>query len=181
MSKPRIIAGSARGRQLETPRSGTRPTPARLREALFSALQFEERGSFLDLFSGSGAVALEAASRGWDATCVELNSAAVAVINRNTRALGLVVEVVQGDALKFVQKRSNFDVVFAAPPYPLDLQPLFAHILTAAPARPGGLYLFQHPTNLQLENLPLPAGADVRRRVYGSNTVSWIRTAPAEV
>lgn len=174
MSKPRIIAGTAKGRQLETPRSGTRPTPSRLREALFDSLQFRPRGTFLDLFSGSGAVGLEAASRGWHATCVELSGAATAVIERNARALQLDVQVVRGDALKYVRQHGNFDLVFAAPPYPLDLPPLFAALLQPGPAKAGGLYLFQHPTELQLDQLPLPAGASVKRRVYGSNTVTVI-------
>jgi 16S rRNA (guanine(966)-N(2))-methyltransferase RsmD len=174
MSKPRIIAGTARGRQLETPRSGTRPSPARLREALFDSLQFRQRGPFADLFSGSGAVGLEAASRGWDATCVELNPQAVAVIERNARALSLAVEVVHGDALQFVRDHAGFDIVFAAPPYPLELEPLFTALLRPGPVRPGGLYLFQHPTSLQLDNLPVPEGASVRRRSYGSNTVTVI-------
>jgi 16S rRNA (guanine(966)-N(2))-methyltransferase RsmD len=174
MSKPRIIAGTAKGRQLETPRRGTRPTPSVLREAVFDSLQFHPRGTFLDLFSGSGAMGLEAASRGWNATCVELSPAAAAVIDRNARALQLDVQVVRGDALKYVRQHRNFDVVFAAPPYPLDLPPLFAALLHSAPAKPGGLYLFQHPSSLQLDSLPLPPGASVRRRVYGSNTVTVI-------
>jgi 16S rRNA (guanine(966)-N(2))-methyltransferase RsmD len=174
MSKPRIIGGTARGRQLDTPRSGTRPTPARLREALFDSLQFRQRGTFVDLFSGSGAVGLEAASRGWQATCVELSPQAVEVIGRNARALALDVRVVRGDALRFVREQGGFDIVFAAPPYPLELEPLFAQLLQPGPVRPGGLYLFQHPTSLQLDNLPLPEGASVRRRVYGTNTVTAV-------
>ncbi|HEX7004555.1 MAG TPA: RsmD family RNA methyltransferase [Trueperaceae bacterium] len=167
MSKPRIIGGSARGRPLETPRRGTRPSPSRLREALFDILAFREPGEFLDLFSGSGAIGLEAASRGWSSTCVDLSREAAAVIGRNARALGLEVEVVRADALKFVRERSGFDVVFAAPPYPLDLVEIFASIHDAAPAAAGGVYIFQHPSDL---DLPLPG--KVKR--YGSNALTLI-------
>src|SRR5690606_18941279 len=126
MSRPRIIGGSAKGRELLTPTSGTRPSPARLREALFDILAFEPRGRFLDLFSGSGAIGLEAASRGWSAVCVELAAPASDVIRRNATALALDVEVVKGDAVYFASgHRGEFDVVFAAPPYPLDLEKLF--------------------------------------------------------
>ena len=167
MSKPRIIGGSARGRALETPRRGTRPSPSRLREALFDILAFRGPGTFLDLFSGSGAIGLEAASRGWSSTCVDLSKEAAAVIARNASAVGLDVEVVRSDALEFARKRGGFDVVFAAPPYPLDLTEIFTAIFDAGPAGPGGIYIFQHPTGLEL---PLPG----RMKRYGSNSLTLI-------
>ena len=97
--KPRVVGGRARGRPLETPRQGTRPTPSRVREAMFDVLAFAPRGVFLDLFAGSGALGLEAASRGWRAICVDLGREAVDVVRRNARATGLDVEVRRGDAL----------------------------------------------------------------------------------
>lgn len=167
MSRPRIIAGSARGRALDTPRSGTRPSPARLREALFDILAFRTQARFLDLYSGSGAIGLEAASRGWQATCVDLGREATTVIGRNARALGLRVEVVRGDALEFARKRDDFDIVFAAPPYPLDLEGIFSAILQARPTRTGGLYVFQHPSDLDL-----PFSGRLKR--YGSNALTLV-------
>src|SRR5690606_26638368 len=98
MAKPRIIGGVAKGRALDTPPQGTRPSPARLREALFDILAFEPRRRFLDLYAGSGAVGLEAASRGFHAVCVELAKPAAAVMRRNAASLGLPVEVVPGGA-----------------------------------------------------------------------------------
>jgi 16S rRNA (guanine966-N2)-methyltransferase len=138
-----------------------------LREALFDILAFRTAGSFLDLFSGSGAVGLEAASRGWRATCVDLSREAAGVIGKNARATGLDVEIVRGDALRFVQERGGFDVVFAAPPYPLDLPLIFSSIYQAAPATADGLYVFQHPGNLQLH---LPG----RVKRYGSNSLTLV-------
>lgn len=173
MSKPRIIAGTAKGRALETPRRGTRPSPSRLREALFDMLAFRERGRFLDLYSGSGAVGLEAASRGWDATCVDLSREATGVIRRNARRLDLEVEAVQGDALAYARRHGGFDVVFAAPPYPLDLSEIFTEILRAGPAAPGGLYLFQHPTGLE-PDLGGLAAREPRRKIYGSNALTIV-------
>jgi 16S rRNA (guanine966-N2)-methyltransferase len=169
LAKPRIIGGSAKGQALETPKSGTRPTPARVREALFDILAFEPRGSFLDLYSGSGAVGFEAASRGWRSTLVELDRKAAEVSRRNAAKLKLPVTVVQGDALRFILKHpKGFDVVFAAPPYPLELEPIFARIMAADVAR--NLYVFQHPSGLELQ---LPIEAD--RRAYGSNALSLYR------
>lgn len=167
MSRPRIIGGSAKGRALETPKKGTRPSPARLREALFNILEFRPRGAFLDLYSGSGAIGLEAASRGWRATCVDLSREAAAVIRRNAKELGLEATVVQGDALRFAREHPHhFGVVFAAPPYPLDLPAIFQAILDAEVAAPGGLYLFQHPSGLAL-----PYG---EARSYGSNALTLV-------
>lgn len=176
MPKPRIIGGSAKGRELQTPASGTRPSPARLREALFDVLAFEPRGRFLDLFAGSGAVGLEAASRGWPAVCVELSGPAADVIRRNAGTLGLAVEVVKGDAIGYTRSHPGaFDVVFAAPPYPLDLTELFAAILAAGPAAAGGLYVLQHPTGFQ-PTLPDGFTAEsTRLKRYGSNSLTLVR------
>lgn len=177
VANPRILGGSARGRELETPRQGTRPSPSRLREALFDVLAFEPRGRFLDLYSGSGAIGLEAASRGWQATCVELSRDAAAVIRRNAARLKLPATVATTDALKFAAAHpASFDILFAAPPYPLDLTAIFAALLDSGAVAPGGLYILQHPTSVQVPPLP-PAltGADVRIKRYGSNSVTLVR------
>lgn len=181
MSKPRIIAGSAKGRALDTPKRGTRPSPSRLREALFSILAFRGYDTIVDLYSGSGAIGLEAASRDWQATCVEIDRNAAQVIRHNARELGLepLVSVAQTDALRFAAEHPHsFDVVFAAPPYPLDLNDIFQRILDANTAAPGGLYVFQHPTNLALTLRRGGVTLNAERRRYGSNTLSLVGTDP---
>ena len=118
---------------------------------------------------------LEAASRGWQATSVELARPAAAVITRNARNLGLNLNVVTGDALEFARTHGGFDVVFASPPYTFPgFEDFYSEILAAGPAAAGGLYLLQHPTGLVLKAPGLPEWADVRRRVYGNNTISEI-------
>lgn len=164
MSRPRIVGGVAKGRSLDIPKSGTRPSPSRLREALFNIIGFRPRGTFLDLYSGSGAIGLEAASRGWNATCVDLAKEAASVIRKNAHALKLEATVVQGDALAYARTHPQaFEIVFAAPPYPLELEGIFSTILEAEVAT--SLYIFQHPTALTLVG---------ERRVYGSNTLTFI-------
>lgn len=177
MPKPRILGGTAKGRELETPVRGTRPSPARLREALFDVLAFEPRGRFLDLYSGSGAIGLEAASRGWDATCVELAPKAAAVVRRNAARLGLPVTVVTADALAYAAAHAAaFRVLFAAPPYPDDLSRIFSTLLASGAVAPGGLYVLQHPTGMELPPLPPALGAaEPRVKRYGSNTVTYVR------
>lgn len=177
MSKPRIIGGSARGRPLDTPRRGTRPSPARLREALFDILAFRPRGRFLDLYSGSGAIGLEAASRGWRVTCVDQSPEAAAVIAGNARRTGLQAVVHRDDALDFAAGHAGqFELVFAAPPYPLDLVAIFERIIAAGPATAAGLYVFQHPASLvfTLVGDAVPFGS-VRR--YGSNALTLMEAS----
>lgn len=172
MPKPRIIAGTAKGQYLDTPTKGTRPSPVRLREALFSMLEFEQRGSFLDLFSGSGAIGLEAASRAWQVTCIDLSSAAVKILKNNSRRLKLDANIIKADALKFIKNSpEKYDIVFAAPPYPLDLVDIFQKILDADIASSDGFYIFQYPTKLAM---PLSIEAYKIKR-YGFNTVAFYK------
>ncbi len=173
MASPRILGGSARGRALHVPRHGTRPSPSRLREALFNVLAFRPVGHFLDLFAGSGALGLEAASRGWRATCVDLSAEACQVIGRNARELGLSVTVRRADALAVAQAlKGEVDVCSAAPPYPLDLPAIFGALLRSGCVRPGGCYVFQHPTGMDLGLDTTGLRLDQRR--YGSNALSWL-------
>jgi 16S rRNA (guanine966-N2)-methyltransferase len=176
VARPRIFGGTARGRPLATPRSGTRPTPGRVREALFDILAFAPRGVFLDLYAGSGALGLEAASRGWRSICVDLGREATEVIRRNARDLGLEVEVRRGDALTVARSlRGGVDVCSAAPPYPDDLASIFQALLDSGCVRTGGWYVFQHPTGQapQLTRAGTRVVADLRR--YGSNALTLVR------
>ena len=131
----RIIAGTAGGRRLVVPSgTSTRPSSDRAREGLFSSLQSLtdlEGATFLDLYAGSGALGLEAVSRGAaSATLVEDDPRALAAIRSNVDALGLVATVVDGDVTRFLgQEPSPYDVVFLDPPYDLDVDPVLAALL----------------------------------------------------
>jgi 16S rRNA (guanine966-N2)-methyltransferase len=118
----RIIAGKWRGRSLEAPPGlATRPTGDRVRETLFSMLA-SRLGSFddlrvADLFAGSGALGLEALSRGAaHATFVEREASAAAFIRRNADTLGATAQVIPGSALA-LPRSDPFDLIFADPPY----------------------------------------------------------------
>lgn len=120
----RIIAGVARGRRLGAPKgTGTRPTSDKVRSAVFNLLgQFFEGGVVLDLYAGTGALALEALSRGCErAVCVEADRAAAELIRRNAESCGFGdrVEVIRS-AVEGALGRlppAGFDLVFADPPY----------------------------------------------------------------
>ena len=119
----RIVAGRWGGRTLVAPRgSSTRPTSDRVREALFSILGSIDGDRVLDLFAGSGALGIEALSRGAaQAAFVDSSSAAVAAVRRNLDALGVEAEVRRQDALAYLRSASRdarlYDLVFLDPPY----------------------------------------------------------------
>jgi 16S rRNA (guanine966-N2)-methyltransferase len=119
----RVIAGDHRGRTLVAPRGrGTRPTSDRVREAVFSALGPVDGARVLDLFAGSGALAIEALSRGAsEATLVDSSWAAIAAARRNLEALALEAELRRQGALPFLRNACaegrHYDLVFLDPPY----------------------------------------------------------------
>lgn len=133
----RIISGEFRGRTLKAPKGeGTRPTTDRVRESMMSVVS-SARGGFdgavvLDAFAGSGALGLEALSRGAQSVCLcERASDALRVLESNVGSLGLVrgrVLVQRGDVLKgaFVRAKDPFDLVFLDPPYACDASEVFA-------------------------------------------------------
>ena len=118
----RVITGSARGRTLETlAGSDVRPTVDRVKEAVFSIIQFELEGRrVLDLFGGSGQLAIEALSRGAaSATILDNSRRSIDVIRRNLQTTKLAdrAVVLEADALAFVRNnRSTFDIAFLDPP-----------------------------------------------------------------
>ncbi len=121
-SQVRIIGGAHRGRKLPVPdRPGLRPTGDRVRETLFNWLQPILPGAAcLDLFAGSGALGLEAASRGAGRVLMlELSAAVARQLQENVALLGLEqVRVEQGDALSWLQGGGEpFDIVFLDPPF----------------------------------------------------------------
>jgi 16S rRNA (guanine966-N2)-methyltransferase len=147
----RIVAGTVGGRTLVVPPSGTRPTSERVREALFSRLEHDgviDGGRVLDLFAGSGALGIEAASRGAESvTLVESARKAADVARRNVAALGLerTVRVLAEPAERYAARLAAdgapgghaLDLVLVDPPYDLSAAAL-AGIL-ADLAAPGVL------------------------------------------
>jgi 16S rRNA (guanine966-N2)-methyltransferase len=114
------VAGEFKGRRLAAPRGmRTRPTADRVREALFSMLGDVSGARVLDLYAGSGALGIEALSRGAEsAVFVERNPRAAEVIERNLASLGLEQQVVRQDAVRFLTRSEGmFDLVFCDPPY----------------------------------------------------------------
>jgi 16S rRNA (guanine966-N2)-methyltransferase len=175
----RVIAGRLGGRPLSAPRGGaTRPTSDRVREALFSILGELSGVRVLDLFAGSGALAIEALSRGAQAaTLVDSSAAAISSIRRNLEALELTAEVRRQQAASYLEgaraARRQYDLIFLDPPYrhPSALGRTLSSALPPVLA-PGARVVAESDRRAPLE-LDLPLG-DERRygdtliRIYGS-------------
>ena len=120
----RITGGSLRGRRLFSPKNRSlRPTSDKVREALFNILgERIENSRFLDAFSGTGAVGLEALSRGAKkAVLVEQSTRAIALIRKNAQSIELSPQIIPGDFFKIAErlfrKKARFDIIFIDPPY----------------------------------------------------------------
>ncbi len=151
----RVIAGEFRSRVLKSlPGMDVRPTPDRLREALFSILTPRIGGAvFVDLYAGTGAVGIEALSRGAErAIFVENNGDALEVIRLNLKSLGLEHRgrVWQGRAGHAIAKIGRVDVAFLDPPYPLEGE--YEKALTALADDAPGLTVAQHSSRFVLED-----------------------------
>jgi 16S rRNA (guanine966-N2)-methyltransferase len=172
---PRVIAGRFGGRRLQAPPGdATRPTADRVREALFSILGDRTRDArVLDLFAGSGALGLEALSRGARAaTFVERAQPALDCLRTNLEALGAEAEVVRADALRWLRGASagarQYDLVFLDPPY-RRAGALGAELSDVLPVvlAPGALVVTESDRRAPLE-LSIPA-TDERR--YGDTLI----------
>ncbi len=170
----RIIAGEFRSRKLKAlPGLETRPTPDRLRETLFNILAPRIDGvTFLDAYAGTGAVGIEALSRGAaQAIFIEKNRAAVEIIRDNLRTLGLEnrAEVFTGKA-SWVLERLAADIVFLDPPYDLDRE--YLQTLELLGGRGKGLVIVQHASRFSLAG---EYGTLRRTRVVkqGDNSLSF--------
>jgi len=185
----RIIGGTAGGRRLRTPPgSATRPTSDRVREALFSALE-SAVGSltglrFLDLFAGSGAVGLEAMSRGAGAvTLVESDRRTARLVQDNARALGMHrAEVLAHPVARVLGQppRAPYDLVFADPPYSLadaDLAELLVLLVTHEWLAAGAIVVVERSARSVEPDWPRGLARN-RVREYGDTALWYLHAAP---
>jgi 16S rRNA (guanine966-N2)-methyltransferase len=171
----RIIAGSRRGHRIAAPKGReTRPTSDRVRENAFNLIGPVDDATVLDLFAGSGAMGLEALSRGAArATFVESDRDACRVIGANLDKLGFEATVLCQDAVRAVaQERGRFDLVLVDPPYDYDpqrLAPQLARLLAR-----DGLLVWESSSRLP----PPEVGGLAERtsRTYGSTRLTLFET-----
>lgn len=175
MTAVRVVAGSARGRVLRAPPGrGTRPTSDRVREAVFSMLTSMDAvggARVFDLFAGSGALGIEALSRGAAAaTFVDSDRGAIDAITDNLAVLGAtasLARVVRADALTFSATAPGVDLVLADPPYGFERwDELLSHL-----ARRCRLLVAEGGSELAARWEPGPAWETVKVKRYGATVV----------
>ena len=159
----RVITGSARGRRLkELEGMETRPTTDRVKEGMFSALQFDIEGRrILDLFAGTGQLGIECLSRGAaSAVFVDRRADAVKLIRENLKITDLTdrARVVSADSLEYLKSlREKFDIILLDPPYEAGLlEPAIETIGKFDILAPHGIIVAEHPVGKVLPVLPAP-------------------------
>lgn len=169
----RIIAGQWRGRSIKAPKDArVRPTGDRAREAWMSIVQPEIPGArVIDLYAGSGALGLEALSRGAEsADFVDVGQASIKIIRENGATLGALdrMHIHRAEALRFAQKleAGAYDIAFADPPYNLGMAPRLAAQWLRVPF--ASILGIEHDAHEEL-----PEGGDTR--VYGGTAVTVFR------
>ena len=161
----RVITGTARGRKLgELKGQETRPTAGKVKEGVFSALQFDIEGRrVLDLFAGTGQMGIEALSRGAaSCTFVDRRKEAARLVRDNLTVCGLAAraQVVCADAMDYLASlRARYDLVFLDPPYAGDaLERAIAHIARFDILAPRGIIVAECPAEKELPALSAPYG-----------------------
>lgn len=182
----RVIAGRLGGRRLEAPPGrDTRPTPDRVREAVYSTLGADVVDAVvLDLYAGSGALGIEALSRGAAAAVfVESDRRAAGVIQRNLEALGLRAPVHRTTARRFCAAPTGgpFDLVLCDPPYATPLPEIFDRLadLRAADAlAPGALIVVERDRRATGDAEDVPSWLASRAsRTYGDTVVLYFEVS----
>lgn len=175
---PKITGGNLGSRKLKSPKGmNVRPTPGRVKESLFSILQTRIAGSrFLDLFSGTGAIGFEAASRGAEkVVCVEGHRETAEAIREAAEQLGVSgrVEVVAAPVDRALYRLDGeFDLVYADPPYADEIpMQMFRLLLERNLLAADALVIFEHSARTILPDIPGYRG--VREEVYGDVALAF--------
>ncbi len=173
----RIISGTYKGRRLQPPTDiKARPTTDFAKESLFNVLNnridFDEI-EVLDLFSGTGSIALEFISRGCKmATAIEIEQKHCNFINNSCKILNITnLSILKTDVFRFIQhSNKQFDLIFADPPYTLKELPLLPElVLNSSLLKPGGLFILEHSAKNDFSQLPYFS----EHRKYGNVNFSF--------
>lgn len=174
----RIISGIYKGRRLTAPKNlPVRPTTDFAKEALFNILRvryYFEEITVLDLFSGTGNISFEFASRGVpNITSVDAHPGCIQYIDKISEEFSFPITAIKSEANKYLQNASgNYDVIFADPPYDFTmevLKGLTEEVFNNSLLNPGGLLIIEHAKQNDLSSFP----HFVEARKYGSSVFSF--------
>lgn len=172
----RVVAGLHKGKRLNPVPSSLdtlRPTSDRAKEALFSILSSFEKGSFVDLFAGSGSVAIEAASRGYlNVHAVENHPESFRILLKNIEGTSVTAHLCDVQDYQF--SHTNFDIIFCDPPY--EKSELYwekLHNSFLASLSPKGIIVFQSDKNIEI--MARPDLSVFMTRTYGRNKFTFLK------
>lgn len=183
----RVIAGSARSLKLEAPEGmDTRPTTDRIRETLFNMIQFQLPDCrFLDIFSGSGAIGIEALSRGArEAVFIENGKAALTCIEKNlihTKFLEKAVILKQDafvslQALELSKNKEPFDIVFMDPPYHMELErKVLEYFTVSSLITEDTLIIFEAALDTDISYLNQLGYDLIKQKIYKTNQHIFVK------
>lgn len=181
----RIISGTHKGKRLLAPKNlPVRPTTDMAKEALFNILNnryYFDEISVLDLFSGTGNIAFEFASRGCqNLTAVDQNSGCTNFIERTAKELGFPIFTIKSEVFSYLDKNKNsYDIIFADPPYDLpveEFEKLVKIILQAKMLTATGCLILEHGSQMNLSHLERFS----EKRKYGGSTFSFFESLQKE-
>jgi 16S rRNA (guanine966-N2)-methyltransferase len=184
----RVIAGSAGGIQLDVPKRGVRPTMDRVKAAIFSSLADKIIGEkILDLFAGSGALGIEALSRGAASVLfVEEDRQSIAAIEKNLEKANLKGRVRPQEVFEFLRRSpltETFGIIFADPPYEKTksgerfTEKLLGNERLAQLLQPDGVFVLEKRSGERVPEMEL--WNVVRAKTYGATEVLFLRRAPS--
>ena len=183
----RVITGTARGKKLKTPQGmKTRPTADRVKEAIFSSVQFEiQNAVFLDLFAGSGQMGIEALSRGASsAVFVDASADACKLVQENLKLTGLAdkAKVIHSDYLAYLGRcREKFDMIFLDPPYAeVFLENSMKKISEIDILSDCGIMICERPAE-KLLAIDIPGFSQIKEHRYGNTCVTVYRKTTGDV
>jgi 16S rRNA (guanine(966)-N(2))-methyltransferase RsmD len=174
----RIISGKFKSRRLQAPKNlPVRPTTDMAKEALFNIINnhyYFQDISVLDLFSGTGNISYEFASRGTEKiTCVDANFGCIKYINQIAKELELDLNTIKSDVFKFLEKnKTTYDVIFADPPYDFEnekFENIISLVFKNKLLNQGGLLIVEHSKHTNLDNVPHFSYS----KKYGGNMFSF--------
>lgn len=175
----RITGGRYRGRVITCPPGEIRPAMDRMRESLFSILGDITDLAFLDLFSGSGLVGIEAASRGAvPVHLVEMDGQKRTTILKNTGFVETDIKLFLANVLRFIpQVKQQYDIIYADPPFPMKRKTEIAELVAKHKAlTPGGLFIIHYPAEEQ-SSWPMEVGSlrFMDERKYGRSLLRFYK------
>jgi 16S rRNA (guanine(966)-N(2))-methyltransferase RsmD len=179
----RIISGKYKGRRITAPKTlPVRPTTDMAKEALFNIINnqfYFDDISVLDLFSGTGNIAYEFASRGTEnILAIDAHYGCIKFINETANTLDFSIQTLKSDVFKFLEKaKQKHDIIFADPPYDFDLarfEKIPELVFKNELLEDDGLLIVEHSKHTKLNHLPYY----YQTKHYGSNAFSFFETKP---